>query len=220
MDYELEYGDTFEDELNNEYETEFEDELDETEFEYEAGDWETAFDDADEMELAAELLELESDAEIDHFFGGLFKKVVGHLSRDPALKPLVKTLRNTAKKALPALGRSVGRALDGSSGARIGQLLGSRTSRWLGLELEAMTEEDQEYELARRLVRLAGATAKNIGMSRGTSPKKALTDAAKRILPGLVRPRGRSGRKKKCGCKLCGRSTGRWIKSGGKIILT
>ncbi|MBE7446116.1 MAG: hypothetical protein HS132_13040 [Planctomycetia bacterium] len=141
-------------------------------------DMESPFTEAEEMELAAELLEISSEAELDQFLGKLFKgawrglkkvgSVVGKVAR-----PLGGVLKGLAKKALPFVGGALGSfiPIPGWWHA-VGTALGSAVSKALEVEFEGMNEEDQEFEMARRFVRLAGTAAKQVAQTTpGVSPR-------------------------------------------------
>lgn len=192
-------------------------------------DMESPFTEAEEMELAAELLEISSEAELDQFLGKLFKgawrglkkvgSVVGKVAR-----PLGGVLKGLAKKALPFVGGALGSFIPiPGVGTAVGTALGSAVSKALEVEFEGMNEEDQEFEMARRFVRLAGTAAKQVAQTTpGVSPqeavKAAVMAAARRHVPGLgmasttlspaaVSPVGQALRR------------GRWVRRGSTIIL-
>src|SRR5688572_20336746 len=65
------------------------------------------FNETEEMELAAELLTISNEAELDQFLGGLFKKVsrgIGKAIKSPIGRALGGALKGVAKTALPTLG--------------------------------------------------------------------------------------------------------------------
>jgi hypothetical protein len=132
--------------------------------EAEWGDETGVFNESEIMELAAELLEISDEAELDQFLGNLIKKasqVAGKFIRSPVGKQLGGLLKGAAKKALPMVGSAIGGYFGGTSGARVGSQMASNAGRIFGLELEGLSHEDQEYEVAKRFVQLAGAAAKN-----------------------------------------------------------
>ena len=95
------YGETFDDEFEYDGEYEYDDE-------YEV---QGPLDEADEMELAAELLEITDEYELDQFLGKIFKKVtrsVGRVLPKAVRAPLGNALRGLAKKALPVAGAALG----------------------------------------------------------------------------------------------------------------
>jgi uncharacterized protein (DUF697 family) len=192
------------------------------EYEFEGSDTEAVFDEMEEMELAAELLGVTDEAELDQFLGKLFKKVggaVGKFVKSPVGRTLGKVLKGVAKKALPVVGGALGSFVPGV-GTAIGTTLGKAASNLFEVELEGLSPEDQEFEVARRFVQLAGAAAKNAALAPPTAnpqaaAKMALTAAAKKHAPGLLRGGAASSSTAAAGR---GRS-GRWIRRGRKIVL-
>jgi Xaa-Pro aminopeptidase len=88
-----------------------------------------------------------------------------------------------------------------------------------GLELEGLSQEDREFEVAKQFVRLAGdATAQAVqaaqqGKNVQQAVKEAVTQAAQKFAPGLLQGGGN-------GAPAHGaRSHGRWIRQGGKIVI-
>jgi hypothetical protein len=183
---------------------------------------ESPFSEAEEMELAAELLTVQSEEELEQFFGKLFKRAGGFL-RSGIGRSLVGALKGVAKKALPILGSTVGNLIVPGVGGAIGAKLASGASGMFGLELEGLSYEDQEFEVAKQVVRLGGAAASNAAQSPSSAPpmqaaQTALTSAAQQFAPGLLRSdayrydRQRTGR-----CRH--RNAGRWVRRGNGIIL-
>lgn len=209
-----------------EYEGEFDDEY-EYEFEgvYEEYDEPEVFNEEEEMDLAAELLSVTDDEELDQFLGKLIKKgfsKVRKFAKSSTGRALGGLLKGVAKKALPIVGGALGTAIGGPAGGAIGGKLASAASRLFELELEGLSPEDQEFEVAKRVVRLAGSAAKKAALAPPQMPpqaaaKAAVIEAAKKHAPGLLRPApspaasmvGGPGAKR----------TGRWIRRGSKIIL-
>ena len=168
--------------------------------------------------MASNLLEVADDAELENFLGSLVKRAaraVGRAVRSPVGRQITGLLRGAARKALPGLGGAIGGRFGGAAGARIGRRLASSAGRYFGLELEGASPEDQEFEVARRVVRLAGAAAQKAALSPSTSAKAAVAAAAKRHAPGLLR----FGAISTGQCRFCSKRTGRWIRRGRKIIL-
>lgn len=184
---------------------------------------ESPFTEEQEMEMAAELLEITDEAELDQFLGKLAGRAWGGIkkfARSSIGRKLGGLLKGVAKKALPVLGTAAGTFFGGPAGAAIGGKLGAAASRLFELELEGMSAEDQEFEVARRVVRLAGAAAKKAASIPPTveplsAARAALTAAARRHAPGLLR---RAVMPPPPAVGISGRS-GRWIRRGSKIIL-
>ena len=207
----------------------------ETEFDQESEE-ESPLDEVEEMELAAQLLEITSEEELDQFLGSVFKKVWRGVKKIG--KPLGGLLKKVAKVGLPILGKAAGTFFGGPVGGMIGGKLASGATKLFGLELEGMSPEDQEFEVARRFVRLAASAAKNAeklppGAASPKAAKRALIKAARRHAPGLLRrKRGGGGRlgpdmnePAANGADTDGttpgsqRSYGRWIRRGRQVII-
>lgn len=178
------------------------------------------FSEAEEMELAAELLTVSNDAELDQFLGNLIKKAgraVGGFIKSPVGKALGGALKGVAKQALPMLGSAVGNVLLPGVGGAVGGKLASAAGRMFGLELEGLSYEDQEFEAAKGVVRLAGAAASNAAQSAPAAPQQvvqsALTAAAQKHAPGLL-----SAAKHQAAARPNGacphKSNGRWCVRG------
>jgi uncharacterized protein (DUF697 family) len=207
----------------SEFEPEYEAfEADEFEFESDSEDSESVFSEAEEMELAAELLSASNEGELDQFLGGLIKKAAGAVRKavsSPLGKSLGGFLKGAVKNVLPKVGGIAGGLFGGPVGAAIGGKLTSAATNALGLELEGLSQEDQEFEAARALVRLSGDATKTATM---TSPaveptaaaRNAVISAARKHAPGLVRRSNGAG-----GSESGGGRSGRWIRRGRKIIL-
>jgi hypothetical protein len=162
------------------------------------GETESPFTEAEEMELALELLEISSEAELDHFLGNVFKKVGQGLKK--FARPLGGILKAVAKKGLPIVGGALGSFIPiPGVGTMIGRAVGTAASNLFEVELEGMSQEEQELEMARRFVRLAGGAARRSAMApSGASPYSAarwgVRSAAQRHAPGLYRRRPRRPR--------------------------
>ena len=199
---------------------------------FEGGDYEfetasmggSPFNEMDEMELASQLLEVSDEAELDQFLGSLFKKAsraVGSFMKGPIGKQLGSLIKPLVKKALPMVGGALGSFIPiPGVGTALGAQAGSAAANMFEMELEGMSGEDQEFEVARRIVRLAGEAAQQAAQTPPTVPppdaaKSALVAAAQQHAPGLLRQTapagGQYGRHR-------GRS-GRWERRGRTIVL-
>ena len=188
-----------------------------------------AADDARTMELAAELLEARDDEELEEFFGKLLKraaKAAGRFAKSslggavlPALMPV---LKRVAKTALPAIGTGVGNFLMPGVGGALGARVASTAGQMLGLELEGMSPQDQEFEVAKRVVQLSNTAAQEALKGGAGGPpavvaRDAVLAAARRHAPGLV---GRFGYGRRWRGGTVGRAqSGRWVRRGSRIIL-
>ena len=199
------------------------------EYTEESGAPESPFNEEEEMELAAELLGVQSEEQLDEFLGKLFKKAVGAVKRfakSPVGGSLFKILKGAAKTALPMLGTAAGAALGGPLGAHLGGTVAGAAGKAFGLELEGLSPEDQEFEVARRYVRFAGSASQAATEAAATAPPsvaatRGAVAAARRHAPGLIRPYGaRPGGRPHAGGCSCGTATsGEWVRRGGNIVL-
>jgi hypothetical protein len=184
---------------------------------------ESAFDEVEEMELAGALLEIQSEEELDQFLGNLIRRAgraVGAAVRSPVGQTLNGILKNAARQALPVVGSAIGSAVGGPSGARAGSQLAATAGRLFGLELEGLTQEDREYEVARRFVRFAGAAAANAGRAPASGAPQAIASsaaaaAARAHAPGLLRPAGADAAARTNGAPR----QGRWVRRGRHIVI-
>jgi uncharacterized protein (DUF697 family) len=147
------------------------------------------------MELTSELLEVQSEEELEEFLGNLVKGVakgVGGFIKSPIGKQLTGVLKNVAKKALPIAGSALGSFIAPGVGTAIGGKLGSLASNLFELEAEGMNQEQLEFEMGRRVVRLAASSAATAAHApRNVPPRRvvqvAITQAARQHAPGLLR---------------------------------
>jgi hypothetical protein len=189
---------------------------------FEAGEAGRAFDEIQESELASALMEIASEEELDRFLGSLIRRAgraVGRVVRSPVGQQLGGILKGAARQVLPVLGGAIGSALGGPSGGTMGGQAASTIGQVFGLEVEGLSQEDQEYEIARRFVRFGGAAAANAAQAPATASPAATataaaTAAARRHAPGLLR-----GRRGRSGPRDGATRQGRWIRRGRNIII-
>ena len=186
----------------------------EYEYEYETlDDTEGPFDEAEEMELAADLLSVSDDAELEQFLGKLFKRVrrgVSRIAKSPIGRAVARVAKPFVRRAISSVRGAAGRYLRGRGSA------GAYAANAFGLELEGLSPEDQEFEVARRVVRMVGTAAQKAATAPSSaSPtavaKAAMTDAARKHAPGLV-----AGTSTAAGGR---RHSGRWVRRGRRIVL-
>jgi hypothetical protein len=212
--YEAEYDAAYEYEDNYEY--------DDSEAAYDDTE---VFDEAEVMDLAAELLAVTNDEELEQFLGKLIQKAgrkIRKFVKSGTGRALGGILKGAAKKALPFVGGAIGTAFGGPAGGVVGGKLASTAGRLFGLELEGLSPEDQEFEVAKRVVRLAGSAAEKAAMAPSRVPpvavaKAAVVAAAKKHAPGLLRPITPSGASPMSDAGT--KRSGRWVRRGSKIIL-
>lgn len=129
---------------------------------------------ADEMALAAELLDHVDEGELEGYLVELIDRA-GRTANRPVRRALAAILGRTARTLLPRTGapplKSAGRVF--------------------GLELEGLSPEDQSFEVARHFLRFASEAARRAGRSAGAaSPHAAamhaVASAARTLAPGLL----------------------------------
>jgi hypothetical protein len=163
------------------------------------------------MELASELLEVSNELDLDNFIGDLVGKATGLLNglvSDQKKQALAGILKGAAKQILPAIASSLGGHDPGPVRAKAGRIF--------GLELEGMSNEDREFEVARRYVDFAGEAARKLAQAApmaapaAAAAAAAANAAASVHAPGLPRI-----------IPLGDRPTesGRWEQKGNRIIL-
>ncbi|HSX81123.1 MAG TPA: hypothetical protein VLQ80_21460, partial [Candidatus Saccharimonadia bacterium] len=187
---------------------------------------ESPFSEAEEVELAIELLEVTSEAELEQFLGNLFKKAWQGIKTigSKVLRPLVKTV-------LPIAATAAGTFFGGPAGGAIAGKLGSLVSKALEAETAGVSPEDRDVEKCRQFVRMAGAAARAAALAPpGANPvavaQRVLANAAQRKLtmgtpggsPAAPKRRCRCGQPGNCTCGQSGKS-GRWIRRGRDIVI-
>jgi len=189
---------------------------------------ESPFNEAEEIELAAELLSVSSEEELDQFLGKLVRgawrgiKKVGKFVGKIA-KPLGGVLKGVAKAALPFVGGALGSFIPiPGVGTALGSALGGALSKALELEFGELEQEEQELEMARRFVRLAGTAARQAALTPpNTDPqqavKSAVMAAARQYVPNL--PAGMTEGNSAGSGTMGDARTGRWIRRGGSIVV-
>lgn len=141
-----------------------------------------------EMELAMELLAVQSEEELEQFLGKMFKGIWRGIRK--VAKPLGGVLKGIAKKALPFVGGALGSMIPiPGVGTALGSALGGALSKALEMEMENMPGIDREFEMARRFVRIAGSAAQAAGEGDGSpqAVRRAVLEALRANAPGFGR---------------------------------
>ena len=219
--YESENIFEFDPEMNSFESEQYESEqLENEQFEFEEAEWGEVFNESEVMELTAELMEVTNEEELDLFLGNLIKKAGSALKKvvkSPIGRAIGGVLKGVAKKALPIAGGALGTYFGGPLGAKIGSGLASAAGKALGLELEALSQEDREFEGGKQFVRFAANTVKNaVSAPASIDPRRAAQAAAAKPRVNLrlrLVGAGTSVSMSK------GRGSGRWIRRGRNIII-
>jgi len=184
------------------------------------------FGETEQMELASEFLEITSEAELDRFLGALIERAgrtIGTFVKSPEGRAIGGILKGAAKQVLPGIGSAVGGYFGGPTGTKLGGDVASAAGRAFGLELEGLSSEDREFEVARRYVSFAGEAVKNLasapsGLDPRTAANAAAVAAAKTHAPGLLPPR-QAGMEPQSYSSFPTGHSGRWMRRGNKIVL-
>jgi len=190
------------------------------------GELESPLTEAEEVELAMELLTVSTEAEMDQFLGKMFRgvwkgikkvgSVVGKIAR-----PLGAVLKAVAKKALPFVGGALGSFIPiPGVGTAVGSALGGALSKALELEYGELDREEAEFEMARRFVRIAATAAQQAASAPATvdvttAVNQALATAARRHLATADLSELEAVAPSAAGS----RHSGRWVRQGQYIIL-
>jgi hypothetical protein len=187
---------------------------------------ESPFSEAEEMELAMELLAATGEAELEQFLGKLFKKAWQGIKTigSKVLRPLVKTV-------LPIAATAAGTFFGGPAGGAIAGKLGSLVSKALEAETAGAMPEDRDLEKCRQFVRMAGTAARAAALAPPAAnpvavAQKVLAQEAQRKLtasalgaaPAASKRPCRCGQPGNCTCGQAGQS-GRWIRRGRNIVI-
>lgn len=190
---------------------------------------ESPFSEAEEIELAAELLSISSEEELDQFLGKMFKgigrglKKAGRFIGKRVLPVLGKGLKTLAKAALPVAGKVLGSFIPiPGVGTAIGGAVGTALSNALELEFSGLNAEEAELERARRFVRIAGTAARQTAltdpnMDPQAAVKAALIAAARQHVPNLPASVASGGTV--LDNSMGSAHTGRWVRRGTRIAV-
>ncbi|MHA4846477.1 hypothetical protein ACX0G7_20035 [Flavitalea antarctica] len=239
-------------EYGQEFEDEFLQELQETgelpgeygqETSHESYEMNEISQEAFETELATELLSVSNEAEMEQFLGKLVRRAAGAVksfAKSSAGRAIGGFLKSAAKKALPFAGRALGTFVGGPLGGAIGGKLGSLAGNLFELELEGLSNEDKEFEMARAYVRFANHAVRTASRNPAfrsrprSTVRSAVISSARRYAPGLLRriPRPRPYPSNGGGYNYggawngsaqqdqsSGTSSGTWYRQGNQIIL-
>jgi hypothetical protein len=172
------------------------------------------------------LLEITSEAELDRFLGDLIGRAghaIGKFVKSPEGQAIGGILKGAAKQILPTIGSAVGGYLGGATGAKFGDDAASAAGRAFGLELEGLSSEDRDFEVARRYVTFAGEAVKNLAAAPSNLEPRAAANAAavaaaQSHAPGLLSPR-QAAMEPQTNSPLPTGQSGRWMRRGNKIVL-
>jgi uncharacterized protein (DUF697 family) len=178
----------------------------------------------EERELAAELLEVQSEDELEQFIGKLVKRAargVSNFARSSTGRALGGMLKSVAKKALPMVGGALGSMVAPGVGTAIGSKLGSLAGGLFEMEDEVVQGE-LEFELARRVTSIGALAANRAAHSRVALPpaaaaRRAIVSATRTIAPAALPRSLQSGiRPGRPGSSSRIRPADRWVGGGSR----
>ena len=183
-----------------------------------------------ELELASQVLEIQGEEELEEFLGDLVSSVTraaGQFANSPTGHALGDILKDTARKALPVVGRAVGDYVAPGSGGEWGRRVGTAASQLFEMELEGLSNEDKEFELARRYVQWAADAASRAARlaRRAQAPpvaiaRQAASQAAHQYAPGLLALIDPTGRGVTPATPRNGNGrSGHWIRRGNRVVV-
>ena len=143
------------------------------------------FDDLEEMELAADLLSANNNNNVELFLN-MFLRSVPNLRRSVRFR-MRKALARIARTVLPGPRIELNEITSWPGARRL-----ATAGRIFGLELEGLSPEDKEFEVARRLVRLVRDAAKKAALMPASFPpgivaQRAVKASARRHAPELLK---------------------------------
>ncbi len=185
-----------------------------------------------ELELASELLEVGSEQELEQFLGNLISgatSAVGRFAASPTGRALGGILRDAGRQALPVIGQAIGDYVYPDGGGDLGRRAGVAAGKLFELELEGLSDEDKEFELARRYVQWARSAADTAARAAGrvqappqTIARSAAAQAARLYAPGLlsvIDPASHGPAVAVAEARAHSPLTGRWVRRGRYVVV-
>jgi hypothetical protein len=137
---------------------------------------ETGLSPAQEAEFAAQFMEISNEQEVEQFLGGIVNAVgravqgIRGAVNSPQGRALIDAVKPLARAALPSVAGAIGGAIVPGVGARVGRTLGTAASALFETETSGLGYEQEQYEIARRLVRLTAAAARDVATAPPGAP--------------------------------------------------
>jgi hypothetical protein len=181
---------------------------------------EAPLSDVDEMELAAGLLGVTNETELKQFLGDVIdqaSRAIGKAVPPGRKDAIAGLLTSAAKQALPVIDRALKRQPGLAPGADATTVVHA-AARYLGLELEGLSPEDQEFEAVKQFIRFAADAATTaVTGPASLSAQAATAQAARRYAPGLHS--SLPGTAPTTDKPSAAASSGRWVRRGPHIIV-
>lgn len=198
----------------------------ESEFEF-PGELQEVFNEGEQMELAAELLEVRDEQELNHFLGDLIRKASGVLGK-AVHSPLGQQLggilkanaKNAALQAVPVVSDAIGSRVGGRLGASIAKGLTAFGTSAIGQSTKRSIRKTANSKGPSGSCSSPPIRSSTRRGASGADPRmvarSAIIKAAQSVAPGLLqagaganyapRPGGRG-------------QSGVWYRSGNRIVL-
>jgi hypothetical protein len=147
-----------------------------------------------DIEQASKLLDATNETQLDAFLRGLIGEVArrsgGKLSADGA-RAVLAVVKKTARQTLPTLATVFGTDMKPSPWR--GKSPVATAARVYGLELEGLSAEERDFEIARQLIRFAQAATSRAAnpptaLPAAAAVRAAVESAARQFAPGLLPP--------------------------------
>lgn len=181
-----------------------------------------------ELALASELLEVNSEEELEQFLGDLWDRTKAAASQaynSPVVQSAIPGLKAVGRAVLPKVATYLANTYAPGTGDIAGAGVQAAVNQWLNEELEGLSGEDREFETARQFVRFVNAALQRAArMPRRTQPlvaaQTAISDAARDHLPGLVPFLAQLTNAAPTNRALGGdSSSGQWVRQGSSIVI-
>jgi hypothetical protein len=180
-----------------------------------------------ELALASELLEINSEEELEQFLGDVWERTKAAASQaynSDAVQSAIPGLKAVARAVLPKAATYLANAYAPGTGDIAGAGVEAAVNQWLNEELEGLSGEDREFETARQFVRFLNAALQCAARMPARVPppvaaQTAISDAARSHLPGLVPFLTQLVGTPTNGARDGGSSTGRWFRQGSSIVI-
>jgi hypothetical protein len=180
-------------------------------------------------ELAAELLAMTDEDQLEEFIGRLVRRgarAAGQALRSDVGRAVTGTVRDAAvgaaRQAIPQLGQAVGGAIGSrlgneDVGARIGQRLATSALRRAGIGDREVGAADHEvqFEVAQQVVRFAEETGRTAARIQGSGDPQRVSLAAAEAAARRASQPVRLSNPAPSGAR-----TGRWVRKGDTIVVT
>jgi hypothetical protein len=184
---------------------------------------------AQELALASEVLEVTNEEELEQFLGDLWnaaKSAASSAYNSDVVQAAIPGLKAVGAAVLPkAAGWLADRYAPGTGGiASAGAQ--AAVDQWLKEELEGLSGEDREFEVARRYVRFADDVLRRAAQVPDRVPPRVaaqvvVRDAAREHVPGVVPflVRLDDGGSARDGHGVEAAASGQWIRQGSSIVI-